>query len=387
MKYVKKPSLLAVDAFQLIFKTSRSERFYGFILVITLFAIILAFRDLVIRFHESPFDGVFQTLFPLRRMDAGELPGRDFFYFHGNGIPYLLYPIYWVINAITKQSLLAAMWSSFLVNLAFLYIPIYLYFSNTYGRKWGYAAIVVFSALNEFLFLFGFYNSPLFLGAPMGVRMAPHLFALVVLNWRSKSKEKPQITVPRIVLLGALLGAGPFFAAEQGVYAAVGAGAALIFVGAGWRERLRNIAYFSVTTLAFFLGIQIVAFGNLGTIDAMRIIANNQVWVYGVFPNTFYSSYADIFAVVKTIAIPSQIMTFSATLAIVFLIYTKIKFRLWSGPQFISFFAMYFGGLISWGSNVGYVGQHQSAILLKLLLIVIFSVFITKASKFEGVNP
>lgn len=386
MKYLNNPSLIGAAVLRLIFKLNQSERFYGLVLVATLATIILAFQDSIIRFHESPFDGVFQTLFPLRRMDAGEFPGRDFFYFHGNGIPYLLYPIYWTINAITQQSLLASLWSSFIINLLCLYIPIYLYFAHTYGRKWGYAAIVVFSFLNEVFFLFGFYNSPLFLGAPMGVRMAPHLFALMVLNWRSNSREIPHITVRRIVLLGALLGAGPFFAAEQGIYAAMGAGAALIFVGTGWRERARNIAYFSVTTLAVFLGVQLVAFGNLETIGAMRVIANNQVWVYGVFPNTFFSSFSDIFSVVKTIAIPSQVMTFFATLVIASLIYTKIKFGLRSESQFISLLAMYFGGLISWSSNIGYVGQHQSAILLKLVLIAICSVLVAKVSKTEGVT-
>ena len=103
------------------------EIVFTILFFLTLIAMVLGFKDTVARFNGSPFDGVFQTLFPLRRMDAGELPGVDFFYFHGNGIPYLLYPIYYLINSVTGQELFASLWSTFIVNLFFLYTPIYLF--------------------------------------------------------------------------------------------------------------------------------------------------------------------------------------------------------------------------------------------------------------------
>jgi len=47
----------------------------------------------------SPFnghyaDGPFQLFNALRRIDAGQLPGRDFPAFHGLGLPLVHYPFY-----------------------------------------------------------------------------------------------------------------------------------------------------------------------------------------------------------------------------------------------------------------------------------------------------
>lgn len=364
---------------------AQSERLYAALLAGSLLFIALAFHDSVGRFHESPFDGVFQTLFPLRRMDAGEMPGRDFFYFHGNGIPYLLYPIYWLLNLITGKSLLASLWATFLINVLCLYLPIYLFFWQQYGRKWAYAAIVIVSFLNEFFFLFGFYNSPLFIGAPMGVRMAPHLFALVVLNWRGKTGKAPEITLRRALLLGVLSGIAPFFGAEQGVYATAGIGGALFLVGAGWRDRLLNTLSFAGVALAVFVLGQLAAFGNLETIRAMKIIADNQVWVYGVYPNTFFAHFSDVFSFAKTVAIPSQLTTLATTAVMGYLTFLWLKARTVSPPLFASLLAMYIGGLCSWASNIGYVGHHQSAIFMKLLLIVLCAGLIKHARRYaEG---
>ena len=348
--------------------------------VLTLIAIILGFKDTVARFHGSPFDGVFQTLFPLRRMDVGELPGIHFFYFHGNGIPYLLYPIYYLITAITGQELYASIWSTFVVNLIFLYAPIYLFFSQAYGKKWGLASVIVISFLGELFFIFGFYNSPLFIGAPMGVRMAPHLFALVVLNWKTSANPESELTLRRVIVLGAIIGLAPFLGAEQGVYAGIGVAVALFTIGNGLLKRIRNVMYFSLSGGVIFLATQAIIFGGLETISAMKIISENQVWVFGVFPNTFYTDLLDIFSFAKTTAVPSQIMTLLATLFI------GIFFSLWlkriiSEALFTSLIAMYAGGLVSWLSNIGYVGHHQSAILFKLVLIAIMLYLVHGASQ------
>src|SRR5436190_22280711 len=52
----------------------------------------------------SPFDGAatdgpFQLYNALRRLDAGQLPGRDFPAFHGLGIPVVHYPLYRLLGA------------------------------------------------------------------------------------------------------------------------------------------------------------------------------------------------------------------------------------------------------------------------------------------------
>jgi len=45
-------------------------------------------------FRGLPLNGAFQLFNPLRRMAEGQVPGRDFQFFHGLGIPYLHYPLF-----------------------------------------------------------------------------------------------------------------------------------------------------------------------------------------------------------------------------------------------------------------------------------------------------
>src|SRR5437660_1423048 len=45
-------------------------------------------------FNGFPADGPFQTFNPSRRIAAGQHAGIDFQFFHGMGVPYLLYPLY-----------------------------------------------------------------------------------------------------------------------------------------------------------------------------------------------------------------------------------------------------------------------------------------------------
>ncbi|MBC7489319.1 MAG: hypothetical protein H7240_04345 [Glaciimonas sp.] len=337
----------------------------------------IIFYDLVGRFNEAPFDGVFQTLFPLRRIDAGELPGRDFFYFHGNGIPYLLYPIYYIVKVITGHELVASLWSTFLVNLLFLYLPIYVFFWKRFGLSSASASILVISSINEFLFIFGFYNSPIFVGAPMGIRMAPHLLMLAVFSSRLSPSER--ITLKDIFILGCTLGLAPLVAAEQGIFAIGGATLALLFTGDRLKNKLTNSMLLLLISSSVFLIIQIIFFGNLNTLKAMKIISDNQIWVYGVYPNTFFASISEVFSFSKILAFPSQLTTIVATLSIFWLLLWRTK----DDALKISVLAMYFGGLLSWVSNVGYVGQHQSAIFMKLILIIGVAYFMQKSQKRE----
>ena len=217
----------------------------------------------------------------------------------------------------------------------------------------------------------------------MGVRMAPHLFALVVLNWKGGANANLGISLRRIVILGAIVGLAPLLAAEQGVYAGIGIAVALFFIGNSFLNRILNVVYFSAAGAIIFLIIQMLVFGGIETITAMKLISENQVWVFGVFPNTFYTSFTDIFSFVKTTAMPSQIMTLSATLIMGVFFVLRFK-RIISDALLASLFAMYVGGLASWLSNVGYVGHHQSAILFKLILIAFILYLVHGANQLKG---
>lgn len=348
-------------------------------LAIMFCCLLIIFNDLVSRFNEAPFDGVFQTLFPLRRIDAGELPGRDFFYFHGNGIPYIIYPIYYIIKAISGHELLASLWSTFFMNIIFLYLPIYIYFWKRFGLSSASSAILIISFLNEFVFVLGFYNSPVFVGAPMGVRMAPHLLMLAILCWRMSPSS---VVKPKdILVLGVALGLSPLIGAEQGIFAIAGASAAIFFSSGSLKIRLINSISLLILSLVVFLVVQLIFFGNADTLIAMKIISDNQVWIYGVYPNAFFGDLNEVFSFSKILAIPSQLTTILATLFVLWL----LSWRTRDMALIISMLAMYFGGVLSWVSNAGYVGQHQSAIFMKLILIIAVSYLMFKCQKKESI--
>jgi len=64
-------------------------------------------------FEGIPSDGPFQLYNPLRRIAAGQTGGVDFQYFHGIGIPYLHYPLYWLFG----KTFVASELSRYLVTL------------------------------------------------------------------------------------------------------------------------------------------------------------------------------------------------------------------------------------------------------------------------------
>ena len=78
-----------------------------------------------------PTDGTFQIYDPLRRMQAGQTVGSDFPFFHGIGVPIILYPFFLLFGG----NLFAAETIKFLVSgLAFVFCTLvffYAYFRNT----------------------------------------------------------------------------------------------------------------------------------------------------------------------------------------------------------------------------------------------------------------
>jgi hypothetical protein len=73
-------------------------------------------------FDGAPVNGPFQLYNPLRRIAAGQVPGRDFVFFHGIGVPYLHYPLFALFGGKTLiASELSRQWTSillFVISLA-----------------------------------------------------------------------------------------------------------------------------------------------------------------------------------------------------------------------------------------------------------------------------
>ena len=332
------------------------------------------YNQSVVFFNRTPWDGTFQTLFPLRKMDAGEFPGRDFFYFHGNGIPYVLYPIYASLKSIGLGEILAALHSTYILNTIALFWPIYVLLRMHYERNIALLAVIVILVLFDFVPFVGAYFSPLFLGAPMGLRFLPHMLIaigvgrFILKQSESSSLREKSISILKLSLLGSL---GVYLGAEQGFYAVGGAAIAIFIYYCLNKDFLAAFILPSCLVVGFFallIATSLLFFQSLESLRAISVISNDQVWVFGVFPNSFFVSFSELFSLDNMSAIPSQIVTVLATLYLiaVFLMYRR---KVINAAMLASLSVLFFGGLLSWVSNVGYIGAHQTALLMRFVLI------------------
>ncbi len=340
-------------------------------------AIALIQARSIMYFNQSPFDGVFQTLFPLRKMDQGEFPGRDFYYFHGNGIPYIIFPFYKISSIFLNGDLSASIASTYFVNVIFIFVPMYYLYRLFMGWRGSLIALMLFSIAVEYLPVFGYFLSPTFIGAPMGLRMSPHILMAIAVAKVALSTSTGEIsflaTLQRLIIVGAVGAAMPLLGAEQGFYAVAAAAGAVFFLG-GRRWRIVQRVGFTATVLVsfglFFVAALLTLFGSLETITALRDISDNQVWVYGVFPNSFFASWTEFFTLKLSGAVPSQLATIAGALALFFCCGLFLK-KVLPLPALLVVLVLFAGGLLSWVANFGYVGQHQAPLFLRECILAL----------------
>lgn len=349
-------------------------------LIVCFIYVFLLYNQSVVFFNRTPWDGTFQTLFPLRKMDNGEFPGKDFFYFHGNGIPYLLYPIYSFLKFFGVGEILSALHSTFIINTIALFLPIYLLVKKQYSKEIALISTVICLILFDFLPFVGAYFSPLFLGAPMGIRCLPHMIVAIAFLSLMKRLNIGELKSEIIVLLWFAFWAsiGVYLGAEQGFYSAAAGAVAFglyYWISSGQFLRAFTLSFAYLILFAIFLVLtSLLFFQSLDSIKAVKIIAEDQVWVFGVYPNSFFTSLDELFKFTNMSAVPSQIATILSTCYLLVLIYL-LRIKVINTAVFCSFFILYFGGLLSWVSNVGYIGAHQTALMIRFLMLGLIPLF------------
>jgi hypothetical protein len=306
----------------------------------------------------------------------GLYPAWDFLYFHGNGIPYIIYPFYRLLIMLGYGEVYSVTMVSSIVSSLFLYIPIYVFLRTYLSKILSAYALLSFYFIGEAIFTFNFYNSLYFTGAPMGLRFFPHLIPLLF----AARLEERNIRV-LVWALGCVMPMSLWLGAEQGIYASLSAAFIILVRCKTYQNAIRNLTFYAVVWLAVFLGHQYVFFGRLQLAEQLSVISSNQVWVYGVFPNSYYTSFSDVFSWSYTGELPSLIMTYLGTLVFI----TSLWFGISKNDNCLKYLgSLYVGGLLSWVSSIGYIGQHQSSLMSKyvlLTLIYMFFIMIKKKAK------
>lgn len=230
-------------------------------------------------------NGPFQLFNPLRRIAAGQRPGVDFQVFHGWGIPYLHYPLFWLFGGTIHASEMAR---HLVTSALFVGSTVAVFLAVTGGRRATLPLVVAAIILIDATGLL-FLNKPGH--ALIGVRSTMPVLVFAVLL-------RPRRDLLHAALLGSCLGGGFLLGTEQGLAMIV----AWAFVQAVDRlrggSRAHRAGHGALTWAAAAASIAIpllLAGGPRGAAQALRYclaeVMGDQFWYFGVPPNPYVRSW------------------------------------------------------------------------------------------------
>jgi len=237
-------------------------------------------------FNGFPADGPFQTFNPLRRIAAGQHGGVDFQFFHGLGLPYLLYPLY----ALGGKTIFSSELSREILSvLAFGLTIIAISAAASRSRAVTIiACAAVFSISMPFQFL-----------ATGGISMvglrstAPVVLAIVLLL--------PLRTATRLTASAAIIAVTLALGTEQGMAVVVAFGAMQMLLAIKHRtlRPLFDAAVAIVSGVVAYVGFLLIVGGPAGCRSALRYafrdVPADQFWYFGTPPNRFFGQWFDVF--------------------------------------------------------------------------------------------
>lgn len=254
-------------------------------------AVISVFQalDHSTRFSGYALDGAFQLYNPLRRLAEGELPGRDFPFFHGVGMPWIHYPLFVILG----QNIFASEMARWLLS-PFLFALAGAVFFRALLGTWTRAIIAlgVFVAMSNTVPELNLVDPG---NSMVGIRSTTVLFIVAAMLWPVRKKRTVagflQADTPLLVAY-VLLGVSVALGSEQGV-AAIGAFLLVRFLqnlrrlGWGWRPFAQSAVDAVAAAASVLLVLTVLTGGH--AVAALRYafvdIPADQGWVFGSIPN------------------------------------------------------------------------------------------------------
>jgi hypothetical protein len=245
-------------------------------------------------FDGVPYNGAFQLLNPLRRIVAGEIPGQDFWFFHGIGVPYLHLPIY----CLAGGGIFASELSRQVMAPALFLVGVYAVLrAATPTRRLALRLLAVAIALGSLvrLDMIALVGD----GSLLGARSFMPLVAVAVL---AVALRRPGPQWVRFGVVGTLAGAAFLCGTEQGLAFGVALAVVLLAAGGPLRQRLIRLAFVGACAAALILVVLLAitrgrpaAAGALLRFALVDIPAD-QFWFFGAPPNTYVNSITDLFS-------------------------------------------------------------------------------------------
>jgi hypothetical protein len=321
-----------------------------------LYAVYIIFSGLDngLFFQGYAADGSFQVYNPLRRMAAGQVIGRDFQFFHGIGIPLLLFPFFKLLGA----NLFASEVTRWLVSAAAFFISSLAFF-KVMLKSWHKTILAI--ALTIIIIvpitnMVGPSNSLMGLRTCMPIVLA----AIIAFNCSHHFRiRKIVISLQELVLVLAL--ALTFFmSTEQGVYAIA---AYFVFRLALLVRAKRLLSRQLIQLVAEAVGVVVLVLiiftiATLGhpmppLIYGLKTIPSQQFWYFGAPPNTFLT-----WRNLPSVAL--NIYKLWILIALVILLYRAVSRRfLLSSPIKKSLLFLSTYGLFTGASLLGYASFSQ----------------------------
>lgn len=367
-----------INKFQLD-NAAKMERLLCFSIFLSLLLLLIIYTIKKSTFFTSiPIDGAFQHINPLRRIAAGEIPGRDFQVFHGLAISYLHYPIY----ALFGKTLFASEISRYLINGLCAFTAVMVIFGGLRRPvvALGLSAFFIISTKLLGIFWltdpFGDAYSSLAVRTLVPALCLGYLFYVNRKQKIANNRSFSQIVIPLVVFCSVAM----TIATEQGIALFLAASSALILVHPAqpkWYIRARDALLFCVLTPVVYLAIiYVITFGDPG--EAIRFyltdLPADQFWYFGAYPNIFPKDFASLFLVPGTsrpflnyiiifIAIALVLFSFATTTDKV----EKNECRIWM-------FGLAYG-CATLISNLGMISSHYSEAVTRIscALIILFA--------------
>lgn len=347
-----------------------------FIFISLLFTLIIYTLKKSIFFTSIPIDGAFQHINPLRRIAAGEIPGRDFQVFHGLVISYLHYPIYFLFG----KTLFASEVSRYFINGLCAFFAILAIFGGLRRPVIALGLSAFFIISTELLSLFWLTDPFGDAYSSLAVRtLVPALCLGYLFYINRKQRIRKNSTFSQIVIpLTIFCSSAMIIATEQEIALFLATASALILIHPGqpkWYIRIRDAVLFCLLTpLLYLAAIYVITGGKPSQAISFYLsdLPADQFWYFGAYPNIFPKDFSSLFFVPGTRRpfVNYIIITIAIFTAVLSLFKSKNEiekneYRIWMlGLAY---------GCAALISNLGMISSHYSEAATRIACAVIIS--------------
>lgn len=335
-------------------------------------------------YDGAQYDGAFQLYFPLKRISEGEWPGKDFFYFHGQLIPVLIYPLFKFFGGDFFASQISSKLVDLIIPLAYFVIFRWLGLDRIRSLV---ACILLIGLLVSNRFTFGTQN-PIDGVHIYALRsLVPFLYIAYLsrqLTNRIYLDSFTRFFYRRTVFIQASIFVLSFYlGSEQAIYL-LGAMILSNLIAVGFRpvQNLTITLLLIVASISLLLLSNEILFGSQKPLTYLGEISKNQTWFYAGYPNEFLHSILDFSR------FRSSTFKVSAKIIVCLLGVPALAWMAWfllpRSDKRIFIFSLIGGsyGLIGLSSFLAsYSGEQYADNAVKMILIVGILLFIKISSK------